>query len=827
MTNFTPHETPAQDVKALPLQHPGRPVGRDDLIKDIYTHLQSGQAVLLHGASGNGKTTLAATLAAAFIKQPGGVLWLASGSHPLPALLVQVGRALGISDITTSEQPAARIGTLATALTQRKPFIVLDNVTDALAPQQFIEKAADNIPLVLISETELEGPWAKISVGPLADADAVNLYKQKSGITDDSHEIDLYGLTKLLGYQPLGIVMAARGMVAAKQKPGDYFNTLKQVTGTVNDATTASIALSYRALNNALQGLILMLGATFRGEASLDFLSAVSGVADGGITQAMNILSQLYLVESFERQGRPYYRLHGKVYEFAQAALKGKNQLTGLQKKIHDTTLSYAQEHGKADAVAYPELAKEMDNFLATAIWASEQGNKETANQLVTTLTQAGSFVQEAGYVYELLALRNVGSGSTTAFPAYGPEPTIEEEPEEDEFYSYDDDDDELDGLEESIIDNEDSAAFDTPDLGDVTVEEGMDSAALRPDALQGIDTDQLRQALAQARQSGDSTRILQILKALSKVQIGQGKETEAIGTYNEILETYESTDDTEGTLDALNVLAALLTKTGNSQAAVMHVTRGIPMAQERGDNQTHIQLVITLGDAHQDLGNTTHAVDAFKKGLELARKFDDSQHEAILLYKLGYAYLDNNDIDEAIHSLEQARELFKTQKKRDYEGRVLGGLGSAHSELEQWGEAIGYYQSALHIAREVEDKEDELLQLGNLGQAQLEANRLPEALLSYRQTLHLAYQIGKREETVSALVDLVRLMLRSYRLLDICDLLLEDGLEMDADDRDVNQLMDEVSKKRQEAMLRGVPQAPIHGSARDYAANAYKLLEQ
>ncbi|MDQ7024913.1 MAG: tetratricopeptide repeat protein [Anaerolineae bacterium] len=829
MTEFTAHESPAHDVNALPLMHPGRPVGRDDLLKEIYAHIQARRPVLLYGDSGNGKTALAAALAAAFLQQPGGVLWLASGTHPLQKLLVQVGRALSIDDITTNEQPASRIGAVSTALTTQKPFIVLDNVTDALAPQQFIDKAADNRPLILISDTELAGSWETVRVPTLNDMSAGVLLKQKAGIQDNKYDIDIYAVTKQLGYKVLPIVMAARSMVAAKQTPSDYYNNLKQVVESTGDATLSVIGLTYRALNNALQGLVLMLGATFRGEASLDFLSAISGVPENGILQPMSILSQLYLVEKFERHGKAYYRLHQRVYEFAQAALQGKNQLAGLQKKVLETTLAYAKQNAASGNVNKANLAKEMDNFIAAAMWSSEQGNRETANELVTILTQADDFVQSAGYVYELLALRNMGSGSTAAFPAYGPDPIVEVEASpDDDFYDYDDEfDDGESVLEDKILEDEDDDVFAAAPLDDLDVEEGMNSAALRTDAIIGIDVDQLRQALAQSKSQGDAARTIQILKAIGKVQVGQDKDTEAIATYNEVLETYEEQSDQEGTLDALNMLAALLSKTGNHQAAVMHATRGIQLAGERGDRATELQLQTTLGDARQDLGEISAAIEAFNKALGISRTIGDKQNEALSLYKLGYAHLDNNDVDDAIHNLEQARELFKAQMRRDYEGRVLGGLGSAYSDLEQWSEAIGYYQSALHIAREVQDKDDEMLQLNNLGQAQVHAAKLPDALLSYRQALHLAFTSEKREEIVSGVVDLVRLMLKSHRLLDICDLLLEEAMMLESDDRDVNTLVDEVSAKRQEAQARGIRQAPISGTAQQYAANAYALLER
>ncbi len=840
MTDFMPHEAPAHDVKELPVAHPGRPVGRDDVLSEIYTQLQSGQSVLVQGAPGIGKSTLGAALAAAFSQRPDGVLWIADATHPTGALLVRVGRALNIRDVITSERPTDKIGAISAAMTGTSAFIVLDNVVQAEAAATFIERCVQNQPVLLLSEDDLPGPWQTVQLDPLSDMNALTLFKQKAGLKDDSHDIDIYGITKLLRYHPQAIVMAARAMVAAKQAPDTYFENLKHVADKTDDPVQAAITLSYRTLNNALQGLLLMLGATFRGEASLELLSMMSSVPEATIQQATRVLSQLYLIEQFERYDSPYYRLHPLVYQFARNALEGRNQLVALQQKVHDATLDYAQTHGAAGDVSHTHLAKEIDNFLAAAKWASENDSRETADALVSALTRANDFVQSRGYVYELLQLRNYAAGSTSAFPAYGPE-SIPAAPET--AFSYDDDvfegeddyeyeaadaDDDMDAMleDETPLVEDDSSVYAPADLGDINIAEGMRSDALRPDALQGIDVDNLRLALNQARQQDDLPRQIQILKAIGKVQVGQGNETEAISTYNDILDAYDEQNDDEGTLDALDMLAALLTKTHNSQAAIMHATRGVQMADDLNDRPVQLRLLLSLGDARNDLGETDEAVDAYSTGLEIARQTDDRQHEALMLHRLGEAYLDNGQPDDAIHALDQARDLFKTQARREYEGRVLSALGDANSDLERWSEAIGYYQSAVHIAREVDNQDEERLDLSKLAKAQEQAGKLPDALLSYRQALHLAYLSSQREEIVSAIVDLVRLLLNSKYHLAICELLLQDALTLEPDDRDVNQLKEEVDARRAEANSQGVSQRPVNGTAQKYATNAYQLLD-
>ena len=505
-----------------------------------------------------------------------------------------------------------------------------------------------------------------------------------------------------------------------------------------------------------------------------------------------------------------------KFTPLLKLGFKGSNRLETLQNKVHDTVLEYAKKYGTDDEDDHIKLATEMDNVIATARWASGNGNRDTANQLIVTLTQAGNFIQEYGYLYELLTLRAFSSGFRDAFPAYQEETDEVEELERILEAAEADDDEELDfDIEDDELeeDEEDESIFSIPST--------LDTAT-----LPNIDIDVLRTALNAARQQKDIIRQIQVLKALGKVQIFQSRETEAIATYNDLLSAYESVEDNEGTLETLDMLSGLLTRTDNSQAAILNATRGIQLAEKLDDDDTRMHLHITVGDARQNLGESKEAIQAFAKALEIARTRDDAQNEAIILYKLGYAYLDNGDTETAITTLEQARDLFKSQEKRDYEGRVLGGLGAAYSELERWSEAINYHNSALYIAREVEDREEEALQLSNLGQALVQTNKLPEALTRYRQALHLAYEGGNRDNIVSAIVDLVRLMMRSARLLDISNLLIDDAVALEPADRDVISLKERIEAEKQVADLKGTQQAPINGTAKDYAENAYTMMD-
>lgn len=852
MAEFTSHEAAAHEAAALPVLPPARLIGREAVLASVYAQLKESKPVLVHGGAGVGKTALAATLANAYAQQPGGVLWFNINRDPLDALLARVGRAYEISELMTADNPVALLGAAASTLTQHKPLVVLDGQHDPQATARFVTRCADRLAVLLLNSEVIEGPWASIALTPLDGTQSVALFKQEANIQTAETDADLRELVQPLGGLPFALSVAGRALLANKQTPATYKGVLAQVAAaTGGDPATTALTASFTPLNGALQGVVLIMGATLTGAASAELLSMIGGAPVESVQQAMNVLAGLKLAERSQRYGLPYYRLHEITHTFAQERLRSSERLAGLQDKIRDTVLAYAQKYSSESDAHYDKLATEMDNILATARWSAQHGQRDVANQLIVSLTQAGDFITERGYVYELLQLRSVGISSSTAFPAYQqdePEAqaaslfsmldSIDEDIDEafedtgnedidfgdesEEFSAYGE---EAGDFDEGDTDNELALDLALDDLDDT--DEDAPGEVTEAIATLGDDLTALRAALLRARQDGDMQRQVTLLRAMGRIQVEQSQHTEAILTYNEVLNAQEALNDQPGALETLEMLAALMQKTENLQAAVFNATRGIKLAETLGDVETRMQLLITLGDARQQLGESADAARAYGQALEIARNRDDTQHEAIVLYKLGAAQLDSGDAATAAETLEQALSMFRAQNRREYEGRVLGALGSAYGEMERWAEAINFHMSALYIAREVKDSEEEALQLSSLGYASIQAGQLGQAVLRYRQALHLAYQTSNRANIVSTLVDLVRLLLHSPRHLSVCELLTEEALRYDPNNKDARQFHERVMQEKMAAEASGTPFVPVNGSAQDYAYNAYKLLDE
>lgn len=884
MTDYASHDSPVHEAAALPVMLPTKLLGRDAALAQIYPTLKQGRSVLVYGAPGTGKTALAAALATAYAQQPGGVLWLNVDNDSLESLIVRVGRAYHLTEISSADNPLGMVGAAASTLMQHKPLIVLDGRISAQVAAKFISRCADRLPVLIVSREPLEGGgWSELRLPLLEPSYAVALFKQESMISDNSHDAAIETIVKVLSYQPFGVCVAARAMLAAKQNPQQFGAVLVQVAEKVGTNNPAALALSasFAPLNAALQGLILVLGATFNGEATGELLSMVSGVPEDTIHQAMNMLVGLRLVERVQRYGAPYYRLHMLTHAFAQERLKQSNRLDALQNKAFESTVAFVQRYTSiASDAAHQKLAAEFDNIVAAARWAASNNKREAAAALPAAFVSS-TFAAARGYSYNLTLLRSAATGSSAAFPAH-PQPAAPEPPK-DIFTMLDeiaqDDIDDSYALDDDLEYEEDSAEYDTPaaetvkhapisapptstpedisallgqiaepvesetdsfeldfdaqddELEDDSRAEEIMAAPMRPPIVETQepvdDMTRYRSQLANARQHNDLTQQATALLGIGRLQVEQLRDTEAIATYTDLANVYESMNNKRGQLESLEMLAALTAKLDNAQASILHAGRGVKLAADLGDRDTQMQLLITLGDAHQQVGESDEAEISYSQALEIARTRNDSQHEALILYKLGYAQLDGGDPQLAVDNWEQALTLFRGQSRREYEGKVMGALGSAFGELGRWAEAINFHTSALYIAREVSDREEEALQLASLGYACLQGNQLPQALLRYRQALHLAYQSGDRNNIVSIVVDMVRLMMRSPRYLTVCELLVEDALQYDSRDKDLVALEEQIALQKQSATANGTALVEVKGSARDYAANAYKLLDE
>ncbi|MGV2436644.1 MAG UNVERIFIED_CONTAM: hypothetical protein LVT10_18585 [Anaerolineae bacterium] len=182
--------------------------------------------------------------------------------------------------------------------------------------------------MLIISEKSPQGIWAEVEIKPLAFADAVTLFQEHYGATSDS----IAEVVKLLDQSPLAIIMVAGVARVSKLELGVMLEKLHASTET--DAVLRAIKVSFASLQSALQGILLMLGATLDGSASLEMLALISDAGQESVQKVMTILTAIGLTSQTVRYNEPYYQMHPLLHQFIQTYLHTNDRLSLCKRKL-------------------------------------------------------------------------------------------------------------------------------------------------------------------------------------------------------------------------------------------------------------------------------------------------------------------------------------------------------------------------------------------------------------------------------------------------------------------------------------------------------------
>jgi tetratricopeptide (TPR) repeat protein len=793
MAETLSHEAPAHDAASLPVMLPGKLVGRDAVLTQIYARLKENRAVLIHGSAGIGKTALAAMLASAYTDLPGGVLWLHVHNAALPELLVQIGRAYGDMEIANTETPLGMVGAVANLLTRHKPLVVLDGKFDAATAEGFISRCAENLPVLLVTEEALEGEWATFHLDPLAPEQAAVMFKtiaRMDGADGEENDYDIAGLVAALGHNPFAIAMAAGAVRANKQPPAQFrasLPTQPNVSGQI-----LALTASFRTLNNALQGLLLMLGATVNGQGSAELLSLISGAPVEAIQQAMNLLVARQLIEKFDRYDKPYYRLHSITYAFTQPLLRGSGKLDELREKARRAVIDYVRRYSDNPN----QLAMEVETMMQLARAAVAQGDRDTANELAVALMQAGDFVGERGYLYELLTLRRMAASSVSAFPAYDSPtatqplpfgmPTEDEdldeedlgdefadafEDEEEDEEAFEDELDDEDMLDEAVDEEEEDVLEDAGLVGSIfgaAVEDDEDEAdeddgdeieyvtVALPTASEDDEDAAEQDAEAEAPPAPAPIRPpLPMPPAPPPTMIPPLNEPAEVASLRAMLVTARGTG-------SLQQQAALLHQIGQAQlradldtAAQASFNEALTLYDSVGDKNGSLDVLVSLTKLTAAVDDAQASALHAMRGIDLARESGDDARRLDLLTLLGDAHQQLGEADDALDAYTQALELARQSGDSAKTAGALLKLGYAQLDEGKPQAAVKSWEEALPLFRENDQAENEARVLGGLGTAYGELGRWEESLNFHNSALYLARAAGDKDEEALQLSNL------------------------------------------------------------------------
>jgi predicted ATPase/DNA-binding SARP family transcriptional activator len=395
-------------------------VGRSREVADVVELLGTNRLVTLTGTGGIGKTRLAIEAAVRERSRfPGGVWWVDLAPAADPGLVIdEVARVIGLSRVPGADLLEA----LTRALRRRRMLLLIDNcehVADAVAAlaaallrETVVPRiiATSRVPLHADGEALFAVPALGLppsyQVGPVADADAVRLFAERSRAADpgfvlDAGNIDAVAeLCRRLDGLPLAIEMAAaRVRVLTPMEIGRLLHQRLALLALPSTDTPdrhrtlkATIDASYALLGQPERVAFERL-SVFVGPFDLDAAAAV-GMIDSQSSEVVKVLGALVDASMLgtERNRGTRYRMLETIRAYGLGRLERRGT---------------ARETRAAHARHYLALAECAGQAVETPSFASWMGRlDETYDELRQALDWSMTHARPADALSAAPALR-------------------------------------------------------------------------------------------------------------------------------------------------------------------------------------------------------------------------------------------------------------------------------------------------------------------------------------------------------------------------------------------------------------------------------------
>ena len=226
-----------------------------------------------------------------------------------------------------------------------------------------------------------------------------------------------------------------------------------------------------------------------------------------------------------------------------------------------------------------------------------------------------------------------------------------------------------------------------------------------------------LTQALAVARQAGDSRAEAAALRYVAMARHHDGHTDEALQYFEQAMALCNALND-HPQLGALHAnLANLQMELGRMVEARASYEAALALHREVGNRAAEGVAMGNLGTLHHELGRVAEARAAYDDALLIHREAGSLLQEAITLCNLGVLVSEHGEPREAAEFYRGALTIHREVGNRRGEGVVLGQIGDLHKALGEFEQARIHYDEALRIHREVGNRRFEGGVLGSLGE--------------------------------------------------------------------------------------------------------------
>lgn len=667
---------------------PRKLIGRDDLLAQLRTALAQNSRVLLQGFGGMGKTALAATAAAEYLKSnPGPLLWQEIGKESSDAIFEALARPMNAVQQIAREHGDAKIQAMRSLLRQTGvKLVVLDNAWDGPALKTVLEAVPRDVPVIVTSRHAypLDMRMEVDELSPTSAVETLAFYAGNPTLQQDPAAAEL---CQLLGYLAFALEIAGKQLMVDKLTPAQLKTRIEsaphELEMPLEFATEGHrrfadlMETSLAVLDEETRKVYLTLGAFFSRQITPEMLRLYELVQSKIIddTQiiipyllfdidttrtevALNKLMPRSLIRRIGASGDRVasYRIHDLAYTYLKAQLDDDISTYAL-----DACLTYTELHNKPTPENFAALLPELDNFLGAITWAYTAGFEFEVERFAVNLWSTSEFMSYQGLFEKAVTL--------------------------------------------------------------------------------------LTYAVYSAKHRGSLWDESAHLSHLATAYQNLSDYSTAIVLYEQSLTIARKIGNKGGECNQLGSLGNVNFYLGNYEKAIDLLQRSLDIARLIRDKRGEGNSLSGLGVAHRALGNYQQAIDLFQQSLDIARQIGDRRSETNQLGNLGNAHANLGDYPKSIYYNEQALIVARQIRDKRAEGNWLGNLGSLSIDLGDYPKADYYYEQALAIMRQIHNKRGEGDALGGLGLSRANLGDYTEALEYYQKARDIFVLIGVKHK--------------------------------------------------------------------------------
>ena len=617
---------------------------RDQNGRDIVERLKEElapakeQLIVLWGAGGVGKTTLAAETARAMRAVfEDGIVWTSADGKPdfsLSTLLDDIATHLGHPELRQLTPTLKDLEVHNALLQAPDTLIVLDNF-ETVSPEEQ-ERCADwltdraSCPALITSRDEVRHA-RPVHILAMSESEAKEFLKR---LISDAHnqcafeQLDHEQIIKAADRIPLVLQWVVKRIDSAKQ-PRTVLDELSHGEG---DAAERVFDRSFDLPQVGADGRAVLLALSlFVPNASRDALCEVSGFDNEvkRLETAVQQLTELWLIQTSDANNR--LGIEGLTRELAKARLEKDPGAHGYRQRFVNYYCRYAAANAGQRVKDYDLLVPEKNNVLSAMDIAFELADWETVQALAYSIALPVTGVLSIrGYWAEALkanqqaleAARRSGSQSSIAIFAHNL----------------------------AIMYDKRGEPLETRQL--------------------------LNESLEIQRKLGNETGIARGLHQLAVLTHHEGEFLEAEQLYNESLEIEKKLKNQRGIALTLHQLAMLAQDQSKLDDAWRLFNESLEIKQKLGDQQVIATTLHHLGMVAQLQDKFTEARRLYTESLQIKREFGNQSGIASTLGMLGR-------LTEAEGNLKEAARLYR--KALDILIRIESPLASvAQRDLER-----------------------------------------------------------------------------------------------------------------------------------------------